>query len=184
MSKDFFFHFRDEVTLGTRVLPLSSSSSPTFLFSPDLILSLHMSGCPLQVYQAVAALVVLEQHVDVGGGEGTLVAQVGDAWGSENIGACCGKYADMQIKSCKWSRPLITFRDDRMGGVRGVKSHPGVSSRIGRGQAGWGGGGRFWADCVLLFRGLGELGTGAFGAGGFPTSEGVRHLENKSDNVR
>lgn len=107
VSKDFFFHFRDEVTLGTRVLPLSSSSSPTFLFSPDLILSLHMWGCPLQVYQAVAALVVLEQHVDVGGGEGTLVAQVGDA-----------------------------FRDDRMGGVRGVKSHPGVSSRIGRGQAG------------------------------------------------
>ena len=85
VSKDFFFHFRDEVTLGTRVLPLSSSSSssPTFLVSPDLILSLHMWGCPLQVYQAVAALVVLEQHVDVGGGKGTLVAQVGDAWGQK-----------------------------------------------------------------------------------------------------
>jgi len=78
VSKNLFFHFRDEVTLCTRVLPLSSS--PPFLVSPNLFLGLDVWRCPLQVNQGVAAFVVLEQHVDVGGGERTLVTQVGDAW--------------------------------------------------------------------------------------------------------
>lgn len=78
VSENLFFHFCDKVTLCTRVLLLFSS--PPFLVAPDIFFSLDMWGCPLQVDQGVAALVVLEQHVDVGGGKRTLITQVGDTW--------------------------------------------------------------------------------------------------------
>lgn len=71
--------------------------------------------------------------------------------------------------------PLNTLCDNRMGRVRRVKSDTGVTSRIRRGHAGWGGGGRLRAHGVLLFGGLRKLGT-AFRAGGLPTSKGMRHL--------
>lgn len=81
VSENLFFHLCDEVTLCARVLPLSSSSSsPRFLVPSGLVLGLDVWRSPLQVDQGVAAFVVLQQHVDVGGGEGALVAQVGDAW--------------------------------------------------------------------------------------------------------
>lgn len=111
VSKNLFFHFCDEVTLGTRVLPLSSCSSPAVPVDPDLFLGLDVRGGPLQVDQGVAGFVVLKQHVDVGGGKRTLVTQVGDA-----------------------------LCDNRMGRVRGVKggtrNHTWVTSGIGRGHAG------------------------------------------------
>lgn len=66
------------MTLCTRVLPLSSSP-PSFV-SASLFLSLYVWRRPLEVDQRVAAFVVLQQHVDVGGGKRTLVTQVGDAW--------------------------------------------------------------------------------------------------------
>lgn len=73
------------------------------------------------------------------------------------------------------SGPGSTLCDDGVGGGGGVRAHAGVSSGVGRGHAGRGGGGRFGGRRVLLFGGLGEL-AAAFGAGGFPTGEGMRHL--------
>ena len=83
VSKNLLLHFCDEVTLCARVLPLSSAN---ILVESDLFLGLDVRGGPLQVDQGMAGFVVLQQDVDVGGGERTLVTQVGDAWDQKNQG--------------------------------------------------------------------------------------------------
>lgn len=78
MPKNLLLYFRDKVALCAGVLPFCSPGH--FLFSSSLILSLDLRRCPLQAEKCVAAFVVSQQHVDVGGGKRALVTQVGHIW--------------------------------------------------------------------------------------------------------
>lgn len=91
MSEDLLLHLGDEVTLCAGELPLASAGAlPAAVpaVARRLVLGLDLWRRPLEVDERVAALVVSEQHVDVAGGEGTLVAQVRDAWNGDKKNTC------------------------------------------------------------------------------------------------
>lgn len=90
VSEDVLLHLGDEVTLCAGELPLAGALSAAVpAVARRLVLGLHLRRRPLEVDERVAAFVVSEQHVDVAGGEGALVAQVRDAWiGDKKIDPC------------------------------------------------------------------------------------------------
>lgn len=79
MPENLLFHFRDEVALGAGVLPICPPGR--FLFSASFVLGFDLRRRPLQDDKCVAAFVVSQQDVDVGGGKRALVTQVGHIWG-------------------------------------------------------------------------------------------------------
>lgn len=79
MPENLLFHFRDEVALGAGVLPIRPPGR--FLLSAGFVLGFDLRRCPVQADKCVAALVVSQQDVDVGGGKRALVTQVGHVWG-------------------------------------------------------------------------------------------------------
>lgn len=79
MPENLLFHFRDEVALCAGVLPFCPPGR--FLFSDSFVLGFDLRRRPLQDDKCVAALVVSQQDVDVGGGKSALVTQVGHIWG-------------------------------------------------------------------------------------------------------
>lgn len=79
VSEDLLLHLRDEVTLCAGELPLASALPAAVpAVARRLVLGLDLRRRPLEVDECVAAFVVSEEHVDVAGGEGALVAQMRD----------------------------------------------------------------------------------------------------------
>lgn len=83
MSEDLLLHLSDEVTLGAGEVALASALPAAVpAVARRLVLGLDLRRRPLEADERVAAFVVSEQHVDVAGGEGALVAQVRD-WSAD-----------------------------------------------------------------------------------------------------
>lgn len=78
VPENLLFNFRDKVALCAGVLPFWAPGR--FLFSSGFVLGFDLRRRPLQADECVAAFVVSQQHVDVGGGKRTLVTQVGHIW--------------------------------------------------------------------------------------------------------
>lgn len=81
VSEDLLLHLSDEVTLCAGELPLAAAllaAVPAVAGRRYLVLGLDLRGRPLEVDECVAAFVVSQQHVNVAGGKGALVAQVRD----------------------------------------------------------------------------------------------------------
>lgn len=80
VSEDLLLHLGDEVTLCAGELALASALplAVPAVAPRRLVLGFDLRRRPLEVDERVAAFVVSEQHVNVAGGEGALVAQVRD----------------------------------------------------------------------------------------------------------